>query len=207
MLLVPPHYPHPAAEWVGTPNEHSALALNEVVQHLEILTPRPYAPRVIGLNDRWRAYSRIPREHLRRGLRVHRPAILHLHLHTLFGPYALLARSLGVSRVYVTDHNSRAEGAVDRRLSLPKRVAFRYLMASLTGVVCVSRYVQRSLLALGLLPHDRTTVIYVRNDRYESVPGYDSWWDVPPAEVSESVSVQEARRAWEAKRAEERTYL
>jgi 3D-(3,5/4)-trihydroxycyclohexane-1,2-dione acylhydrolase (decyclizing) len=54
---------------------------------------------------------------------------------------------------------------------------------------------------------DRTTVIYVKNDRMESVPGYESWWDVPVAEVSESESVREARRAWEAKRAEERTFL
>jgi 3D-(3,5/4)-trihydroxycyclohexane-1,2-dione acylhydrolase (decyclizing) len=54
---------------------------------------------------------------------------------------------------------------------------------------------------------DRTSVIYVRNDRMEGVPGYDSWWDVPVAEVSESESVQAARRAWEAKRAEERTFL
>jgi 3D-(3,5/4)-trihydroxycyclohexane-1,2-dione acylhydrolase (decyclizing) len=54
---------------------------------------------------------------------------------------------------------------------------------------------------------DRTSVIYVRNDRLEGVPGYDSWWDVPVAEVSTSESVQAARRAWEAKRAEERTFL
>ena len=32
---------------------------------------------------------------------------------------------------------------------------------------------------------DRTTVIYIQNDRYEGVPGYESWWDVPVAEVSE----------------------
>jgi 3D-(3,5/4)-trihydroxycyclohexane-1,2-dione acylhydrolase (decyclizing) len=54
---------------------------------------------------------------------------------------------------------------------------------------------------------DRTSVIYVRNDRLEGVPGYDSWWDVPVAEVSESESVRAARRVWEAKRAEERTFL
>ena len=54
---------------------------------------------------------------------------------------------------------------------------------------------------------DRTSVIYVRNDRMEGVPGYGSWWDVPLAEVSESEPVREARRAWEAKRAEERTFL
>jgi 3D-(3,5/4)-trihydroxycyclohexane-1,2-dione acylhydrolase (decyclizing) len=54
---------------------------------------------------------------------------------------------------------------------------------------------------------ERTSVIYVRNDRMEGVPGYDSWWDVPVAEVSESESVQAARRAWEVKRSEERTFL
>jgi 3D-(3,5/4)-trihydroxycyclohexane-1,2-dione acylhydrolase (decyclizing) len=54
---------------------------------------------------------------------------------------------------------------------------------------------------------DRTTVIYICNDRYEGVPGYDSWWDVVVAEVSEMPAVQEARKAWEEKRAEERYYL
>jgi 3D-(3,5/4)-trihydroxycyclohexane-1,2-dione acylhydrolase (decyclizing) len=54
---------------------------------------------------------------------------------------------------------------------------------------------------------DRTTVIYVRTDRLEGVPGYESWWDVPVAEVSEQESVREARRAWEAMRAKERDYL
>jgi 3D-(3,5/4)-trihydroxycyclohexane-1,2-dione acylhydrolase (decyclizing) len=54
---------------------------------------------------------------------------------------------------------------------------------------------------------ERTTVICIRNDRYVSVPGYESWWDVPVAEVSEMPSVQEARRAWEIKRAEERYFL
>jgi len=54
---------------------------------------------------------------------------------------------------------------------------------------------------------DRTTLIYIRNDRYVGVPGYDSWWDVPVAEVSENSAVQEARKAWEARRAEERYFL
>ncbi len=40
-----------------------------------------------------------------------------------------------------------------------------------------------------------------------AVPDHVSWWDVPVAEVSESASVQEARRAWEAQRPEERTFL
>lgn len=54
---------------------------------------------------------------------------------------------------------------------------------------------------------ERTVVIHIRNDRYEGVPGYESWWDVPPAEVSEMESVRAAREAWAAKRAEERPYL
>jgi 3D-(3,5/4)-trihydroxycyclohexane-1,2-dione acylhydrolase (decyclizing) len=54
---------------------------------------------------------------------------------------------------------------------------------------------------------DRTTVIYVRNDRLRGVPGYDSWWDVPVAEVSEMPAVADARREWEANRARERYFL
>jgi len=54
---------------------------------------------------------------------------------------------------------------------------------------------------------DRTTVIYVPTDRYEALPGYESWWDVPVAEVSERPSVREARGAWERMRVEERDFL
>jgi 3D-(3,5/4)-trihydroxycyclohexane-1,2-dione acylhydrolase (decyclizing) len=53
---------------------------------------------------------------------------------------------------------------------------------------------------------NQTTVIHVINDRYEGVGGYDTWWDVPPAEVSEMPAVQAARKAWEAKRTEERFF-
>jgi 3D-(3,5/4)-trihydroxycyclohexane-1,2-dione acylhydrolase (decyclizing) len=52
-----------------------------------------------------------------------------------------------------------------------------------------------------------TTVVYVRNDRYHSVPGYDSWWDVPPAEVSTNPEVQAKRTEWAENRARERDYL
>jgi 3D-(3,5/4)-trihydroxycyclohexane-1,2-dione acylhydrolase (decyclizing) len=53
---------------------------------------------------------------------------------------------------------------------------------------------------------ERTTLIYVRNDRMHAVPGYDSWWDVPVAEVSDSESVRAARREWEQQRARERYF-
>jgi 3D-(3,5/4)-trihydroxycyclohexane-1,2-dione acylhydrolase (decyclizing) len=54
---------------------------------------------------------------------------------------------------------------------------------------------------------DRTTVIYIRNDRYAGVGGYESWWDVPPAEVSQMEGVRQARADWETKRAQERFYF
>ena len=54
---------------------------------------------------------------------------------------------------------------------------------------------------------DRTTVIYIRNDRYAGVGGYDSWWDVPVAEVSEMEGVRQARADWKSKSAQERFFF
>ena len=54
---------------------------------------------------------------------------------------------------------------------------------------------------------ERTTVVYIQNDRYEGVPGYESWWDVPVAEVSTMPQVRAARTEWEAMRAKERYFL
>ena len=54
---------------------------------------------------------------------------------------------------------------------------------------------------------ERTTVIYIRNDRYVGVPGYESWWDVPVAEVSEVESVRKARKQWEKDRKLERYFF
>lgn len=54
---------------------------------------------------------------------------------------------------------------------------------------------------------DRTVVIHVRNDRLEGVPNYESWWDVPVAEVSEMPDVQQARTEWETMRELERDFL
>jgi 3D-(3,5/4)-trihydroxycyclohexane-1,2-dione acylhydrolase (decyclizing) len=55
--------------------------------------------------------------------------------------------------------------------------------------------------------HDRTSVVVVQTDRNERVPGYESWWDVPIAEVSEVSAVDEARKQWLAGRSKERDYL
>ncbi len=44
---------------------------------------------------------------------------------------------------------------------------------------------------------ERTAVIYIAVDRYEGVPSYDSWWEVPVAEVAESNEVKKAREEHE----------
>jgi 3D-(3,5/4)-trihydroxycyclohexane-1,2-dione acylhydrolase (decyclizing) len=54
---------------------------------------------------------------------------------------------------------------------------------------------------------DGVSVIVVEVDRYEGVPSYESWWDVPVAEVSELPSVQAARRDYESARGAERRFL
>ncbi len=58
----------------------------------------------------------------------------------------------------------------------------------------------------GLKEQTRTSVVVVETDYHDSVPGYESWWDVPIAEVSESESVQVARRAHVEGRKQERYF-
>jgi 3D-(3,5/4)-trihydroxycyclohexane-1,2-dione acylhydrolase (decyclizing) len=58
----------------------------------------------------------------------------------------------------------------------------------------------------GLKKQTRTSVVVVETDYYDSVPGYESWWDVPIAEVSESESVQKARKAHVEGRKRERYF-
>jgi 3D-(3,5/4)-trihydroxycyclohexane-1,2-dione acylhydrolase (decyclizing) len=53
----------------------------------------------------------------------------------------------------------------------------------------------------------RTTVIAIAVDPDEGVPDYESWWDVPVAEVSEAASVREARKAYVEARAAQRRFL
>jgi 3D-(3,5/4)-trihydroxycyclohexane-1,2-dione acylhydrolase (decyclizing) len=54
---------------------------------------------------------------------------------------------------------------------------------------------------------DETTVIVVETDREVRVPGYDSWWEVAVAEVSESETVRAARSKYEEARRKERHFL
>ncbi len=54
---------------------------------------------------------------------------------------------------------------------------------------------------------DRPYVVTIETDRYESVPGYGSWWDVAPAEVSGLSEVRASREHYEKDRKTVRRHL
>ncbi|MCH8339470.1 MAG: 3D-(3,5/4)-trihydroxycyclohexane-1,2-dione acylhydrolase (decyclizing) [Chloroflexi bacterium] len=54
---------------------------------------------------------------------------------------------------------------------------------------------------------ERTTVVVIETDREARVPGYESWWDVPVAEVSETEAVQHAFEEYRSVLNKERNYL
>ena len=54
---------------------------------------------------------------------------------------------------------------------------------------------------------DRTTVIVIETEREVRVPGYESWWDVAVAEVSETESVRESRAGYVEARRKQRYFL
>jgi dihydroxy-acid dehydratase len=55
--------------------------------------------------------------------------------------------------------------------------------------------------------HDGPVVVHVEVDRYAGVPSYDSWWDVPVAQISTDASVRTAREDYERARLAQRAYV
>jgi 3D-(3,5/4)-trihydroxycyclohexane-1,2-dione acylhydrolase (decyclizing) len=121
-----------------------------------------------------------------------------------------LSRSLGqqgfgTRYVYPEDGvlPSDEAGAAARALPIDLAANARSLGAHVIECVSYADFVAALDAAKAI---DRTTVIYIRNDRYVGVPGYESWWDVPVAEVSEMHTVDAAREEWEEMRAKERLF-
>ncbi len=75
---------------------------------------------------------------------------------------------------------------------------------------CAVRAETREQLADALVAarhHDRTSVVVVETDYDQRIPGYESWWDVPVAEVSEVKSVRAARAAYVKAKEKERYFF
>jgi 3D-(3,5/4)-trihydroxycyclohexane-1,2-dione acylhydrolase (decyclizing) len=115
-----------------------------------------------------------------------------------------LSRSCGNEGIG-TNYRYRRGDKYDGEL-LP--VDFAANAASLGAWTACARTVEelRSALA-SARKQPRTSVIVVETSYDDRVLGYESWWDVPVAEVSEREAVQAARRKYEEERKKERYFF
>jgi 3D-(3,5/4)-trihydroxycyclohexane-1,2-dione acylhydrolase (decyclizing) len=116
-----------------------------------------------------------------------------------------LSASIG-SGGFGTEYRQRtASGELDgERLAVDYAANARSLGAHAIHAANLAEFKQALETANGT---DRTTVIVVETNVDLRVPGYESWWDVAVAEVSESESVRKARREYEAARKKERYFV
>jgi 3D-(3,5/4)-trihydroxycyclohexane-1,2-dione acylhydrolase (decyclizing) len=104
-----------------------------------------------------------------------------------------LSRACG-SGGFGTEYRYREEGLLTGAV-IP--IDFAANAASLGAYAVTARtYEQLGAALAEAKKQPRTSVVVVETDYNDRVPGYDSWWDVPIAEVSESQAVQEARAAY-----------
>ena len=104
-----------------------------------------------------------------------------------------LSRSVG-DREFGTKYESRVDLAANAE-SLGARVVRAATIAELRAALEEAKAA------------DGPVVVHVEVDRYAGVPSYESWWDVPVAEVATEASVQEAREEYERARRAQRQYV
>jgi 3D-(3,5/4)-trihydroxycyclohexane-1,2-dione acylhydrolase (decyclizing) len=128
-----------------------------------------------------------------------------------FSSIGALSRSVG-SQGFGTQYRYRKDGSIgldseeDPGELLPVDLAAN--AESLGARVIRAEDVSGLKTALVEAKHaDRTVVIHIPVDRYEGVPDYESFWDVPVAEVSEMETVVAARKEYAQNRRAERRYL
>jgi 3D-(3,5/4)-trihydroxycyclohexane-1,2-dione acylhydrolase (decyclizing) len=124
-----------------------------------------------------------------------------------FSSIGSLSRSVGADG-FGTLYRYRVEGSLgtdsdDSGAQLPVDLAAN--AASLGAHVFRARTVGELRDALAAAKDvDRTVVIHIEVDRYDGVPSYESWWDVPVAEVSDVEAVRRARADYERARRRQR---
>ena len=105
-----------------------------------------------------------------------------------------LSRACG-SGGFGTEYRYRWNKGLPEILLLPISLLMRRVWAAYT--VTARTYDDQLRTALAdAKKQTRTSVVVVETDYNDRVPGYDSWWDVPIAEVSDSRAVQDARAAY-----------
>jgi len=128
-----------------------------------------------------------------------------------FNSIGALSRSVGLDGFgtqyrYRRKHRPVLDGDGDPSPVLPLDLAAN--AASLGAVTIRAQSIAELREALERAKSEEvTTVIVVEVDRYEGVPGYESWWDVPVPEVSERPEVEAVRAGYEENRQDERRFL
>jgi 3D-(3,5/4)-trihydroxycyclohexane-1,2-dione acylhydrolase (decyclizing) len=115
-----------------------------------------------------------------------------------------LSKACG-SEGFATEYRQRRDGQLHGSV-VP--VDFVANAASLGAVAVQARTREGLVEALQQArSQPRTTVIVVEVDLNERVPNYESWWDVPIAEVSEMETVNAARARYEIAKKRERYFF
>jgi 3D-(3,5/4)-trihydroxycyclohexane-1,2-dione acylhydrolase (decyclizing) len=103
-----------------------------------------------------------------------------------------LSRACG-SGGFGTEYRYREEGLTGSVIPID----FAANAASLGAYAVTARSYEELGAALAeAKKQTRTSVVVIETDYNDRVAGYDSWWDVPIAEVSENAAVQEARAVY-----------
>ena len=103
---------------------------------------------------------------------------------------------------------SRSLGSEGFGTSYPVAVDFAANAASLGAIATQVQTIEELSAALrAARSADRTSVIVIACDPGRGVGSYESWWDVPVAEVSEMPAVQQARAGYDAARVAQRPFL
>ena len=103
-----------------------------------------------------------------------------------------LSRACG-SGGFGTEYRYREQGLTGPVIPID----FAANAASLGAYAVKARTYEELCMALAeARKQPQTSVVVIETDYNDRVAGYDSWWDVPIAEVSDSAAVQEARAAY-----------
>jgi len=114
-----------------------------------------------------------------------------------------LARACG-NEGMGTEYRYRQDGKLDGNL-----ISVDFVENARSLGACALRAQTREDLRRALLDarkRPQTTVVVIETDYAKRVPGYESWWDVPIAEVSEVESVRAARAHYVEARKKERFF-
>jgi 3D-(3,5/4)-trihydroxycyclohexane-1,2-dione acylhydrolase (decyclizing) len=127
--------------------------------------------------------------------------VLDNHGFSSIGGLSHACGSGGFGTEYRYRHNGRLDGDV---------ISVDFLAnATSLGAIALRARTREDFAAALAQAHSesRTTVIVVEVDMNQRVPGFESWWDVPIAEVSEMEPVRAAHAAYVAAKEKERYLL